>query len=61
MKKEKTKEIVKNKEDAKLGRRKFLKKAAVVGGAASVATLGFPMVSRAKTTILKMCIDWGDR
>jgi len=59
MKKEKTKEIVKKKEDAKLGRRKFLKKAAVVGGAASVATLGFPMVSRAKTTILKMQGAWG--
>ena len=59
MKKEKTKEIVKEKEAAKLGRRKFLKKAAVVGGAASVATLGFPMVSRAKTTILKMQGAWG--
>ncbi|CAB5106452.1 TRAP-type C4-dicarboxylate transport system, periplasmic component [Olavius algarvensis associated proteobacterium Delta 3] len=59
MKKEKTKEIVKKKEDAKLGRRKFLKKAAVVGGAASVATLGFPMVSRAKTTVLKMQGSWG--
>jgi len=59
MKKEKTKEIVKKKEDATLGRRKFLKKAAVVGGAASVATLGFPMVSRAKTTVLKMQGAWG--
>ncbi len=59
MKKEKTKEIVKKQDDVKIGRRKFLKKAAVVGGAASAATLGFPMVSRAKTTVLKMQGAWG--
>jgi len=52
------------KEDAKKqgavnGRRKFLKTAAVAAGAASVATLGFQMVSRAKTTILKMQGAWG--
>ncbi len=54
MKKEEAKETVTKKEDVKTGRRKFLKKAAVAGGAASVATLGFAMVSRAKTTGLKM-------
>lgn len=43
----------------KIGRRKFLKKAAIVGGVASASTLGFPMVSRAKTTILKMQGAWG--
>ncbi len=59
MKKEKTQEIVKKQDDVKIGRRKFLKKAAVVGGAASAATLGFPMVSRAKTTVLKMQGAWG--
>ena len=52
------------KEDAKQetavnGRRKFLKTAAVAAGAASVATLGFPMVSRAQTTVLKMQGAWG--
>jgi TRAP-type mannitol/chloroaromatic compound transport system substrate-binding protein len=58
MKKEKVKKAVKKPEDAKIGRRKFLKKAAVVG-AAGATTLGFPMVSRAKTTILKMQGAWG--
>jgi TRAP-type mannitol/chloroaromatic compound transport system substrate-binding protein len=43
----------------KIGRRKFLKKAAIVGGVASASTLGFPMVSRAKTTVLKMQGAWG--
>ncbi len=59
MKKEKTKQTDKKQEDVKIGRRKFLKKAAVVGGVASAATLGFPMVSRAKTTVLKMQGSWG--
>ena len=59
MKKEKVEKVAKKQADAKIGRRKFLKKAAVVGGAASAATLGFPMVSRAKTTILKMQGAWG--
>jgi TRAP-type mannitol/chloroaromatic compound transport system substrate-binding protein len=39
-------------------RRKFLKTAAAAG-VAGAATLGFPMVSRAKTTILKMQGAWG--
>ncbi len=39
-------------------RRKFLKTAAVAG-VAGAATLGFPMVSRAKTTVLKMQGAWG--
>jgi TRAP-type mannitol/chloroaromatic compound transport system substrate-binding protein len=38
-------------------RRKFLKASAV--GAAGAATLGFPMVSRAQTTTLKMQGSWG--
>jgi len=62
MKKEEAKETVTKKEDVKIGRRKFLKKAAVTAGAAgaaSVATLGFPMVSRAQTTVLKMQGAWG--
>ncbi len=57
MKKE-TKKVVKH-EDVKTGRRKFLKTAAAAAGAASVATIGFPMVSRAQTTILKMQGAWG--
>jgi TRAP-type mannitol/chloroaromatic compound transport system substrate-binding protein len=57
MKKE-TKKVVKQ-EDVKTGRRKFLKTAAAAAGAASVATIGFPMVSRAQTTILKMQGAWG--
>jgi len=43
----------------KIGRRKFIKNAAVVGGVAAASTLGFPMVSRAETTILKMQGAWG--
>jgi TRAP-type mannitol/chloroaromatic compound transport system substrate-binding protein len=58
MKKEKTKKTVTKKEDVKIGRRKFLTKAAVAG-VAGAATLGFPMVSRAKTTVLKMQGAWG--
>ena len=58
MKKEKTKKTTEKKEDRKIGRRKFLKKAAVAG-AAGAATIGFPMVSRAQTTILKMQGAWG--
>ncbi len=57
MKKE-TKKVVKH-EDVKTGRRKFLKTAAAAAGAASVATIGFPMVSRAQTTVLKMQGAWG--
>jgi TRAP-type mannitol/chloroaromatic compound transport system substrate-binding protein len=41
------------------GRRKFLKTAAAAAGAATVATIGFPMVSRAQTTTLKMQGAWG--
>ena len=59
MKKDKAKKIDKKQEDVKIGRRKFLKKAAVAGGAAGVATLGFPMVSRAQTVTLKMQGAWG--
>ena len=59
MKKEKTKTIDTKQKDEKIGRRKFLKKAAVAGGAAGAATLGFPMVSRAQTTVLKMQGAWG--
>jgi TRAP-type mannitol/chloroaromatic compound transport system substrate-binding protein len=40
-------------------RRSFLKKAAVAAGAAGAATVGFPMVSRAQTTVLKMQGSWG--
>jgi len=41
------------------GRRKFLKTAAAAAGAATVATMGFPMVSRAQTVTLKMQGAWG--
>ncbi|MEN8779811.1 MAG: TRAP transporter substrate-binding protein [Desulfobacterales bacterium] len=58
MKKEKAKKTVKKPENVKIGRRKFLKKAAVAG-AAGAATIGFPMVSRAQTTVLKMQGAWG--
>ena len=51
------KDVVKQEPEA--GRRKFLKTAAATAGAATVATLGFPMVSRAQTTILKMQGAWG--
>jgi TRAP-type mannitol/chloroaromatic compound transport system substrate-binding protein len=57
MKKE-TETVVKQ-DDVKTGRRKFLKTAAAAAGAASVATIGFPMVSRAQTTVLKMQGAWG--
>ena len=40
-------------------RRGFLKKAAVAAGAATAATVGFPQVSRAQTTVLKMQGSWG--
>src|SRR5918999_3560964 len=40
-------------------RRSFLKKAAVAAGAAGAATVGFPMVSRAQTAVLKMQGSWG--
>jgi len=43
----------------KIGRRKFIKNAAIVGGVAAASTLAFPNVSRAKTTILKMQGAWG--
>jgi TRAP-type mannitol/chloroaromatic compound transport system substrate-binding protein len=58
MKKEKTQKIDKNQKEKKTTRRKFLKSAAVAG-VAGAATLGFPMVSRAKTTVLKMQGAWG--
>ncbi len=57
MKKE-TEKVVKQ-DDVKTERRKFLKTAAAAAGAATVATIGFPMVSRAQTTILKMQGSWG--
>jgi len=56
MKEEKTK-VVAKKEEVKTGRRTFLKTAAA--GAAGVAALGFPMVSRAQTVTLKMQGAWG--
>ena len=56
MKKE-TESVVKT--EVKKERRKFLKTAAAAAGAATVATIGFPMVSRASTTILKMQGSWG--
>ncbi len=44
----------------KVSRRKFLRAgAATAAGAAGAATLGFPMVSRAQTTVLKMQGAWG--
>ena len=59
MKKEDVKKNVVQEEGVKTGRRKFLKTAAAAAGAATVATMGFPMVSRAETTILKMQGAWG--
>jgi len=56
MKEEKTKAVAR-KEEVKTGRRTFLKTAAA--GAAGVAALGFPMVSRAQTHTLKMQGAWG--
>jgi TRAP-type mannitol/chloroaromatic compound transport system substrate-binding protein len=58
MKKENVKKDV-VKQEPEAGRRKFLKTAAATAGAATVATLGFPMVSRAQTTVLKMQGAWG--
>lgn len=57
MKKQEVTQIVKREPEA--GRRKFLKTAAAAAGAATVATIGFPMVSRAETTIIKMQGAWG--
>src|SRR3970040_2080068 len=51
MEKEKMKETT--------SRRGFLKKAAVAAGAAGAATIGFPQVSRAQTTVLEMQGSWG--
>ncbi|NNK94038.1 MAG: TRAP transporter substrate-binding protein [Desulfobacterales bacterium] len=59
MKKVEVKKNVVQKEGEKNGRRKFLKTAAAAAGAATVATMGFPMVSRAQSTILKMQGAWG--
>jgi TRAP-type mannitol/chloroaromatic compound transport system substrate-binding protein len=43
-----------------VSRRKFLRAgAATAAGAAGAATLGFPMISRAQTTVLKMQGAWG--
>jgi TRAP-type mannitol/chloroaromatic compound transport system substrate-binding protein len=58
MKKDKTQKIDKKQKVKKATRRKFLKTAAAAG-VAGAATLGFPMVSRAKTTVLKMQGAWG--
>jgi TRAP-type mannitol/chloroaromatic compound transport system substrate-binding protein len=58
MKKDKTQKTDKNPKEKKTTRRKFLKTAAAAG-VAGAATLGFPMVSRAKTTVLKMQGAWG--
>jgi len=51
--------VMKEVKSDKIGRRKFIKKAAVVGGVAAASTLGFPMVSRAQTVVLKMQGAWG--
>jgi TRAP-type mannitol/chloroaromatic compound transport system substrate-binding protein len=58
MKKDKTQKVDKKQKVQKTTRRKFLKTAAAAG-VAGAATLGFPMVSRAKTTVLKMQGSWG--
>jgi len=50
---------IKKETTKKLSRRKFLKKATVAGGVAAASTLAFPMVSRAKTTVIKMQGAWG--
>jgi len=56
----KTQEMKQNvKREPEGGRRKFLKTAAAAAGAATVATMGFPMVSKAETTIIKMQGAWG--
>lgn len=57
MEKQEVKKTVKR--ETEVGRRKFLKTAAAAAGAATVATIGFPMVSRAETTIIKMQGAWG--
>ena len=57
MEKQEVKKTVKRENE--IGRRKFLKTAAAAAGAATVATIGFPMVSRAETTIIKMQGAWG--
>lgn len=57
MKNEEKKLVVRREPEG--GRRKFLKTAAAAAGAATVATIGFPMVSRAQTTIFKMQGAWG--
>jgi len=53
------KDMVKQPERQKVSRRSFLKRAAVATGVAGAATVGFPMVSRAQTTVLKMQGSWG--
>ena len=50
---------VDGKQTEKITRRSFFKKAAVTAGVAGAATVGFPMVSRAQTTVLKMQGSWG--
>ncbi|HXV80056.1 MAG TPA: TRAP transporter substrate-binding protein [Candidatus Binatia bacterium] len=50
---------VDRKQSKKVTRRSFLTKAAVATGVAGAATVGFPMVSRAQTTVLKMQGSWG--
>ena len=42
-----------------VSRRSFLKKAAVTAGLAGAATVGFPMVARAKPVVIKMQGAWG--
>ncbi|RPJ10662.1 MAG: twin-arginine translocation signal domain-containing protein, partial [Desulfobacteraceae bacterium] len=51
MKKEETKKTVKDQKDEKIGRRGFLKKAAVAGAAGVAATAGFPNVIKAEGPI----------
>lgn len=58
MKKDKIQKVDKKQKVKKTTRRKFLKTAAAAG-VAGAATLGFPMVSRAQTTVLKMQGSWG--
>ncbi|MEW6334376.1 MAG: TRAP transporter substrate-binding protein [Thermodesulfobacteriota bacterium] len=43
----------------KIGRRKFIRTAAIAGGVAAASTLAFPMVSRAQTNVLKVQGAWG--
>ena len=59
MKRDELKTSTVEQEEVQTGRRKFLKTAAAAAGAATVATIGFPMVSRAQTTVLKMQGAWG--